>query len=126
MERVAGPDLMLAIMSDPRFRGRTHFLCGGKEGVAEELRQVLQRRYPWIRILGVHVPPFGILSNEHEKELKDKVNAIRPDIVWVGISTPKQERFMHRYLPQLETKLMFGVGAALIFIQAESLIARIG
>ena len=115
MERVAGPDLMLAVLSSPEFRERTHFLCGGKEGVAEELRDALLQRFPWIKIVGVHTPPFGTFSPAEEKELIDKVNSVRPDVVWVGISTPKQERFMARYLPLLETRLMFGVGAAFDF-----------
>jgi N-acetylglucosaminyldiphosphoundecaprenol N-acetyl-beta-D-mannosaminyltransferase len=115
MERVAGPDLMLAVMAGQEFRGRTHFLCGGKEGVAEELRDALRSRFPWINIVGIHTPPFGTMSPVQEQELTEKVNSVRPDIVWVGISTPKQERFMARYLPQLDTKLMFGVGAAFDF-----------
>ena len=115
MERVAGPDLMLEVMKRPEFRERSHFLCGGKKGVAEELQQELVRRMPWIRIVGIHTPPFGPIEAIAEQEMIDKINSARPDIVWVGISTPKQERFMARYLSQLETKLMFGVGAAFDF-----------
>jgi N-acetylglucosaminyldiphosphoundecaprenol N-acetyl-beta-D-mannosaminyltransferase len=50
-----------------------------------------------------------------EIELEAKVRTLRPDIIWVGLSTPKQERFMARYLPVLDTKLMVGVGAAFLF-----------
>jgi N-acetylglucosaminyldiphosphoundecaprenol N-acetyl-beta-D-mannosaminyltransferase len=115
MERVAGPDLMLAVMAGPEFRDRRHFLCGGKEGVAEELREALVQRFPWINIVGTHTPPFGPIDNIEEQEIVDKINSARPDVVWVGISTPKQERFMARFLPLLETRLMFGVGAAFDF-----------
>jgi N-acetylglucosaminyldiphosphoundecaprenol N-acetyl-beta-D-mannosaminyltransferase len=115
MERVAGPDLMLAVMSGAKFRDRTHFLCGGKAGVAEELRDALRARYPGIKIVGTHTPPFRPMSAAEENQLTRKINRLKPDVIWVGISTPKQERFMVRYLAQFETKLMFGVGAAFDF-----------
>ena len=115
MERVAGPDLMLAVMAGTEFRDRTHFLCGGKAGVAGELRDALRARFPGIKIIGTHTPPFGPMSDTEERQLTTKINRLKPDIIWVGISTPKQERFMARYLAQFDTKLMFGVGAAFDF-----------
>ena len=115
MERVSGPDLMLEVMSREEFRGCTHFLCGGKVGVAQELRQKLQQRMPTVKIVGTYTPPFGPLTSANERELFEIVNGLRPDIIWVGISTPKQELFMKRYLPLLDTKLMFGVGAEFDF-----------
>jgi N-acetylglucosaminyldiphosphoundecaprenol N-acetyl-beta-D-mannosaminyltransferase len=115
MERVAGPELMLEVMRREAFRDCRHFLCGGKPGVAEELRCTLVRRFPWVRIVGTYTPPFSPLSDMEELDFVEKVNRLQPDIVWVGISTPKQERFMRRYLPSLDTRLMFGVGAAFDF-----------
>jgi N-acetylglucosaminyldiphosphoundecaprenol N-acetyl-beta-D-mannosaminyltransferase len=112
MERVAGPDLMLEVISGEQFRGFTHFLCGGKDGVAEELREQLTARYPFVKIAGTYTPPFGPLSTAQEEEFVSTINRLRPDIVWVGISTPKQDKFMEHYLPLLDTTLMFGVGAA--------------
>jgi N-acetylglucosaminyldiphosphoundecaprenol N-acetyl-beta-D-mannosaminyltransferase len=115
MERVAGPDLMLEVISREEFRGYSHFLCGGKQGVAEELRDQLIARYPDVRIAGTYTPPFGPMSPAQEDELLSAINCVHPDIVWVGISTPKQEQFMDRYLPLLDTTLMFAVGAAFDF-----------
>jgi N-acetylglucosaminyldiphosphoundecaprenol N-acetyl-beta-D-mannosaminyltransferase len=115
MERVAGPDLMLEVMRRESFRECRHFFCGGKPGVAEELRRTLLRRFPWVRIVGTYTPPFSSLSDKEERSFVERVNRLQPDIVWVGMSTPKQERFMRRYLPRLDTKLMFGVGAAFDF-----------
>jgi len=114
-ERVTGPDLMLELMNREEFRGYTHFLCGGKPGVAEELRERLVAQYPWVKIVGTHTPPFRSMSPVEEREFIARINDLRPDIVWVGISTPKQERFMDRYLGLLDTTLMFGVGAAFDF-----------
>jgi len=115
MERVAGPDLMLEVIRREEFRNCSHFLYGGKPGVAQELRDALIRRFPGASIVGIYTPPFHPLSEAEERDFVGMVNALKPDIVWVGISTPKQERFMMRYLPQLDTKLMFGVGAAFDF-----------
>jgi N-acetylglucosaminyldiphosphoundecaprenol N-acetyl-beta-D-mannosaminyltransferase len=115
MERVAGPDLMLEVISRQEFRGYSHFLCGGKQGVAEELRDQLIARYPEVCIAGTYTPPFGPISPAQEAELLSAINCVHPDIVWVGISTPKQEQFMDRYLPLLDTTLMFAVGAAFDF-----------
>jgi N-acetylglucosaminyldiphosphoundecaprenol N-acetyl-beta-D-mannosaminyltransferase len=114
-ERVTGPDLMLEIVRREEFRGYTHFLCGGKEGVAVELRERLVAQYPWVKIVGIYTPPFRPMSPAEERDFVGRINDLRPDIVWVGISTPKQERFMAHYLGLLDTTLMFGVGAAFDF-----------
>jgi N-acetylglucosaminyldiphosphoundecaprenol N-acetyl-beta-D-mannosaminyltransferase len=115
MERVAGPDLMLEVIRRKEFNGYTHFLCGGKDGIAQELRDELIARCPEAQIVGVYTPPFGPMSQAQEKQFVAMIDRLRPDIIWVGISTPKQERFMARYLPMLNTTLMFGVGAAFDF-----------
>jgi N-acetylglucosaminyldiphosphoundecaprenol N-acetyl-beta-D-mannosaminyltransferase len=115
MQQVTGPDLMLEVMQRPEFRGCTHFLYGGKEGVADELRAMLTERFPGVNIIGTYTPPFGPLSEAEEQQLIHTVNTLRPDILWVGISTPRQEQFMEQFLPRLEVKLMFGVGAAFDF-----------
>lgn len=115
MQRVAGPDLMLEVFRRKEFARYTHFLYGGEAGVAEQLQEKLSSQYPWVRIVGTCTPPFRELNSEEEQGLIACVRRLKPDIIWVGISTPKQERFMHRYLPVLNTTLMFGVGAAYDF-----------
>jgi N-acetylglucosaminyldiphosphoundecaprenol N-acetyl-beta-D-mannosaminyltransferase len=115
MERVFGPDLMLAVARRSELTGWSHFLYGGEDGVAEHLRAVLCTRFPSMNIVGTYTPPFRSLTGEEELELIRTLNLARPDIVWVGLSTPKQERFMAEYLPLLNTTLMIGVGAAFDF-----------
>jgi N-acetylglucosaminyldiphosphoundecaprenol N-acetyl-beta-D-mannosaminyltransferase len=115
MRRVAGPDLMLEVFQREQFDSCTHFLLGGKQGVAEELSTTLLRRFPWTRIVGTYTPPFRSLSQSEEEALTEKIRDLKPDIIWVGISTPKQEDFMRKYLPMFDTMLMFGVGAAFDF-----------
>lgn len=112
MERVYGPDLMLRVCELSVTRGYTHFLYGGAPGVADELKAALERRYPGIQIVGTYTPPFRALNADERVRLSDLVSASRPHLFWVGLSTPKQERFMVEYLPRLSTNVMLGVGAA--------------
>jgi N-acetylglucosaminyldiphosphoundecaprenol N-acetyl-beta-D-mannosaminyltransferase len=112
MTRVTGPDIMLEIFSRREFASITHFLYGGIEGVADELREKLTRSYPWVRIVGACMPPFHDLSSSEERDLVQTIAQLKPDIIWVGLGCPKQEIFMSRYCGVLETKLLFGVGAA--------------
>jgi N-acetylglucosaminyldiphosphoundecaprenol N-acetyl-beta-D-mannosaminyltransferase len=115
MSRVYGPDLMLAVLELSETKGYRHFLYGGANGTAEALRQRLQRRFPKLQIAGTFEPPFRPLNSEERAGLKERVRAARPDIMWIGLSTPKQEQFMAEYLDELEVTLMAGVGAAFDF-----------
>lgn len=110
--RVYGPDLMLEVCGISVRRGFTHFLYGGNVGVAKKLKANLEKRFPGIAIVGTFTPPFRHLNAREQEELKRQVAACRPDFFWVGLSTPKQERFMYDFLPRLDTRVMLGVGAA--------------
>jgi N-acetylglucosaminyldiphosphoundecaprenol N-acetyl-beta-D-mannosaminyltransferase len=112
MDRVFGPDLLITVAE---LTEHSHFLCGGQAGVADQLRNALLRRFPTIRILGTYTPPFRPLTRDEETDFLFTVKELAPDIIWVGMSTPKQERFMAEYLPRLNTTLMIGVGAAFDF-----------
>jgi N-acetylglucosaminyldiphosphoundecaprenol N-acetyl-beta-D-mannosaminyltransferase len=115
MARVYGPDLMLQVCEFGQARGWTHFLYGGAPGVADDLQRRLEQRFPKLKVVGVNTPPFRPLTADEERELVHQVGALKPDIFWVGLSTPKQERFMARYWQELEATLFFGVGAAFDF-----------
>lgn len=115
MRRVAGPDVMLELIAGEGFRHLRHFLYGGKPGIAEELRANLVAKFPWAQIVGTYTPPFVDLSPDQELDFVQQVNTLKPDIVWVGIGAPRQERFMERYIEQLDVTLMLGVGAAFDF-----------
>jgi exopolysaccharide biosynthesis WecB/TagA/CpsF family protein len=115
MTRVYGPDLMLEVMRVSAQNGLQHFFYGGKEGVADLLKEKLEERFPGIEIVGTYCPPFRPLTQDESLELENQVREKKPDIIWVGLSTPKQERFMVSHIDKLETKLMIGVGAAFDF-----------
>ena len=112
VSRVYGPDLMQEVLERSPGLGIRHFLYGGHNGSGEVLRQKLVQRFPELKIVGVFEPPFRPLNAEEESALQAQVAESKPDILWVGISTPKQEFFMSKYLERLDTTLMVGVGAA--------------
>jgi N-acetylglucosaminyldiphosphoundecaprenol N-acetyl-beta-D-mannosaminyltransferase len=115
MRRVYGPDLMLEVCRWSEISGCRHFFYGGAPGVAETLRARLQARFPGLRVAGCYSPPFRALNSAEEQALRQTIQAVRPDILWVGLSTPKQEKFMAEFLPKLDVTLMVGVGAAFDF-----------
>lgn len=115
IRQVRGPDLMREIISRPEFATCSHFFYGGKEGVAQELAANWQFRIPGTRVGGTWTPPYRDLTAVEEANLIILLRKRKPDIIWVGISAPRQELFMRRILPYLDRGLMFGVGAAFDF-----------
>jgi N-acetylglucosaminyldiphosphoundecaprenol N-acetyl-beta-D-mannosaminyltransferase len=112
MDRVYGPDFMLEVCQLSVKRGYTQFLLGGKSGVADALKNRLESQFPGLRFTGTFTPPFRPLAEDEEEMLVSMIGRAKPDIIWVGLSTPKQERFMARYCTRLGVPLMIGVGAA--------------
>ncbi len=115
MRRVYGPDLMLRVCEFTRTRSYTHFFYGGAPGVADTLKDRLEKRFPGLKIVGTYTPPFRPLNPAEEQQLQRLVGELKPDIFWVGLSTPKQEKFMAQYWQKLDATLFFGVGAAFDF-----------
>ncbi|MGB6744606.1 MAG: WecB/TagA/CpsF family glycosyltransferase [Terracidiphilus sp.] len=112
MDRVFGPDFMIAMCRLSAERGYRNFFLGGRPGVAQALAQRLQAAYPELVIAGTFTPPFGALSPLEEEEMLTTVQNARPDIIWVGLGAPKQEWFMARWVDRFQAPLLVGVGAA--------------
>lgn len=112
MKQVRGADFMLQVCASAAKTGSRQFLFGGKPGVAELLRDVLTVRFPGLQIVGTYTPPFRPLNAQEEVDLYQQLLRSRVDVLWCGISTPKQERFMAHYIGLLPVRLMVGVGAA--------------
>jgi N-acetylglucosaminyldiphosphoundecaprenol N-acetyl-beta-D-mannosaminyltransferase len=112
MKRVFGPDLMLEVCRRSAGTGTRHFLYGGNPGIADELAERLRHWFPGITVMGTFTPPFRALEPSEQMALEEQMNAASPDIVWVGLSTPKQEKFMAANFQRLPCKIMIGVGAA--------------
>jgi N-acetylglucosaminyldiphosphoundecaprenol N-acetyl-beta-D-mannosaminyltransferase len=115
-ERVYGPDLMRRMTAISAQRGYRQFYYGGAEGVAEKLRQTLTKAHLHLHVAGTLSPPFRSLTPDEDQRVIDTINAARPDIVWVGLSTPKQEFWMADHLGRIQAPVMIGVGAAFDFL----------
>lgn len=108
--RVTGSELMLAFCRETGSRPR-HFFYGGAPGVAEDLARQLHEQFN-ITVAGTYTPPFRPLTQAEEADLSSQVQAAAPDVLWVGLSTPKQERWMSDHHLKLKVPVILGVGAA--------------
>jgi N-acetylglucosaminyldiphosphoundecaprenol N-acetyl-beta-D-mannosaminyltransferase len=115
MSRVCGRDLMLETLAVAARRGWGSYLYGGAEGVPELLSERLGERLPGLRIAGTYSPPFRPTTPEEDEEIVDRINASGADLVWVGLPTPKQERWMAAHRSRLTAPVLLGVGAAFDF-----------
>jgi len=108
--RVYGPELMHTFcrVTGSRYR---HFFYGGASTVPEHLANVLQQRYG-IQIAGTYSPPFRPLTAAEDEQVVAMIEAARPDVLWIGLSTPKQERWMYEHRNKLTVPAVLGVGAA--------------
>jgi N-acetylglucosaminyldiphosphoundecaprenol N-acetyl-beta-D-mannosaminyltransferase len=129
--RVYGPDLMLAVFDAGRRRRRRHFLYGSTPDTLDRLSTNLLRRFPDAEIVGSFSPPFRSLEPAEEAGIAATINASGADIVWVGLSTPRQELWMAGMRDRLTAPVLIGVGAAFDFHaglkrQAPGLVQRSG
>lgn len=115
VSRVYGPDLMLAVARASAETGYRHYFYGGASGVPEQLAAFLKRKFPGMIVAGSCSPPFHELSASENQTLINRINQARPDIVWVGLGTPKQDLWMARNRDRLEAAVLIGVGAAFDF-----------
>ncbi len=110
--RVYGPDLLLGFCEESIRHSYKHFFYGGEPGVAEDLAESMKRRFPGLNVVGTCSPPFWELSAQEEREMEELIARAAPDVVWVGLGTPKQERWMHEHKARLRVPVLVGVGAA--------------
>jgi N-acetylglucosaminyldiphosphoundecaprenol N-acetyl-beta-D-mannosaminyltransferase len=116
VERVYGPDLLLALSAACARRGFSQFYLGGAPGVARALGQALQARFPGLVVAGDACPPFREPTPAEEQALIDSINASGAQVVWVGLGSPKQDLWMARNRARLTAPLLVGVGAAFDFL----------
>jgi N-acetylglucosaminyldiphosphoundecaprenol N-acetyl-beta-D-mannosaminyltransferase len=116
-DRVYGPTLMEHTCERAAASGRRIYLYGGHDKHAlRELKTALRRRSPEIEIAGDRSPPHRDLTAEEERELAERIDGSGAEIVWCGISTPRQEKWLARMRPQLEAPVLVSVGAAFDFL----------
>jgi len=113
--RVYGPELMASFLQATSKKGYRHFFYGGALGVPEQLSVTLLNRIPGFQSVGTYSPPFRPLISEENEQIVETINNTAPDVLWVGLSTPKQERWMHEHRKKLKVPVVVGVGAAFDF-----------
>jgi N-acetylglucosaminyldiphosphoundecaprenol N-acetyl-beta-D-mannosaminyltransferase len=114
--RVYGPDLILAFCEQTAGRGYRHFFYGGEPGVPERLAESLKRRFPPMEVCGTFSPPFRSLNEGEDREIGNMISRAAPDVLWVGLGTPKQERWMRGHRDRLNVPVFVSVGAAFDFL----------
>ena len=113
--RVPGPDLMPAILKLSLEKGYSHYFYGSSEHTLSQLRKALMKSWPGLRIAGMYAPPFRPMTEEEDREAVARINAAKPDFIWVALGAPKQEIWMYEHKNSVNG-LMLGVGAAFDFM----------
>ena len=131
MDRCYGPDFFCDVMRTTNSTSVKHYLCGGKEGVADQLKLACKEKFHNNNIVGTYCPPFRDLTDNEFKTLADDIDQNCADIVWIGISTPKQEIFADKLSQYTNVHFIVTVGAAFDFHignvrQAPKLIQKLG
>jgi N-acetylglucosaminyldiphosphoundecaprenol N-acetyl-beta-D-mannosaminyltransferase len=125
VRRVYGPDLMRRVTSLSAKHGYRNYYFGGRPGTPERLHAALLRAHPRLQFAGTFSPPFGAISEAEDEAIVQKINATMPDIVWVGLSTPKQERWMASHIGRISAPVLVGVGAAFDFLAGDKMQAPV-
>jgi N-acetylglucosaminyldiphosphoundecaprenol N-acetyl-beta-D-mannosaminyltransferase len=112
IERVCGLDALPDVADRGREFGARHFFYGGGQGVADTLAARLAEAYPGLVVAGTETPPFRPLTPEEDAAMVERLNAARPDYVWVGLGSPKQDLWLAEHRAKLDAAALMAVGAA--------------
>lgn len=112
--RVPGPDLMPEIFRLSEEKGYRHYFYGSTQKTLDALQKRLSEQYPAMNIVGMYSPPFRPMTEEEDREAVERINAAKPDFIWVGLGAPKQEKWMADHDGRV-CGVMLGVGAGFDF-----------
>lgn len=112
-ERITGLDVLPRIFPFAASKNFSIFLLGASPGVAETLKTVMEAKHPGVKVVGTFVPPFrAVFSDEENEEMIEAINAVKPDILLVSLTAPKQDIWIAENLEKLDTRLAIGIGGA--------------
>ena len=114
-KQVRGTDLLLGFLALAEKRGYTNFFYGDTPGVLEGLQQNLGGKFPGLKIVGAYSPPFRELTPKEDERITHLINQANPDVLWVGLGLPKQERWIFAHRDKLNVPVTVAVGAAFKF-----------
>ncbi|MBF0123315.1 MAG: WecB/TagA/CpsF family glycosyltransferase [Candidatus Omnitrophica bacterium] len=113
--RTYGPDLMLRVCNEGRIDGLRHFFYGATKEVCDKLEHNLKKKFPALIVVGKMAPPYMEQAEPVTQDEIQAINAARPDILWVGLGSPKQDFWMSLNREALNVPVMVGIGAAFDF-----------
>ena len=116
IRRVYGPDLLLEICKISEEKGYKNYFYGSTPETINKLNRKLAEKFPRLIIAGTFSPPFRELTKEEDKAIINKINSSAPDIIWVGLGSPKQDIWMHQHRNIIDAPIMIAVGAAFDFV----------
>lgn len=111
-ERIFGPDLLEEVCAASRGTSVRHFFCGGMPGVAQDLARTLESRHPGLTVAGTFTPPMTPPGKEEFQAIAGRIKHSGASIIWIGVSTPKQESWVDALRPMLRRGVFVTVGAA--------------
>ncbi|GAB4033639.1 WecB/TagA/CpsF family glycosyltransferase [Spirosoma jeollabukense] len=115
MTRCYGPDFFREVLRESAQSSIKHFFCGGQDGVADELKAAVGRKFGNYQVVGTFCPPFREMADDEFQSLANRIMDAGTNIVWIGLSTPKQERFARRLAQYVDVNFIVTVGAAFDF-----------
>jgi N-acetylglucosaminyldiphosphoundecaprenol N-acetyl-beta-D-mannosaminyltransferase len=116
VDRAPGTEIMIEFLRRAHEKGYSSYFYGDTDETLAALCETVTRNYPGHKIAGAYSPPFRALTPEEETEIVDRINAARPDILWVALGMPKQDIWIHERLSRLNVPVAIGVGAAFAFV----------
>lgn len=119
IERVCGPDLMMELLRISPQHGYTHYFYGDTVETLAKMKWMIEERFPGTKILAMRSPPFRAPTDQELRDAIGEINRLRPSFVWVGLGCPKQEQWIGRVFPHMESSVLLGVGAAFRFLAGE-------
>ncbi len=114
-DRIAAPDTILALAEHAKEKSYTFYLYGGAPDVCVKMKEFLEARFPHINIVGHYSPPFRELTQEEDDAIVDEINRLAPDIICVGLGTPKQDYWIDTHLYKIKGSVMIASGATFDF-----------
>jgi len=119
--RVYGPDLMASVFSRQELRQLRHYFYGSTPAVVDRLKAALTSRFGEFNLAGTYSPPIRPVGFDEDEDVLSHIRQLKPHIVWVGLSTPKQEIWLHNHMCKIGSGVGIGVGAAFDLVSGTTL-----
>lgn len=114
-DRIAAPDTILELAKHAGTTGYTFYLYGGAPDVCVKMKEYLENLFPYIKIVGYYSPPFRQMTEEEDAQIVDEINKLQPDIICVGLGTPKQDYWIDTHLDKIKGSVLIASGATFDF-----------